>query len=74
MNEDLIRVKIGKGIAGLRADKGMTQGELADLVNVDRYQISRLELGKRNITIIPLRNIINALNSNLSDFFKSVDL
>ena len=74
MDENLTKVKIGKGIAAWRIKKGLSQDKLGQLVNTDRYQISRLELGKRNIKAIPLFEIIEALDITLSEFFKSIDM
>jgi transcriptional regulator with XRE-family HTH domain len=45
------REKIGKDIRTLREEKGFSQDELADIMEVHRSTISKIETGKFAITI-----------------------
>lgn len=51
----------GQRITALRNEKGMSQDELALILNIDRTKLSKIECGKRSLTIEEL-NI-------LSEFF-----
>ena len=54
--------KIGARIRIKRESLGMTQQELADMVNVTRNTISRYENGETEIGVIMLKNIADALS------------
>lgn len=45
------REKIGKRIRAIREEKGLSQDELADIMEVHRSTISKVETGKFAITI-----------------------
>ena len=54
--------KIGARIRIKRESLGMTQQELADMVNVTRNTISRYENGETEVGVITLNNIADALS------------
>ena len=60
--EALTLEKIGARIRNKRESLGMTQQELADMVNVTRNTISRYENGETEIGVITLNNIADALS------------
>ena len=60
--EALTLEKIGAKIRIKRESLGMTQQELADMVNVTRNTISRYENGETEIGVITLNNIADALS------------
>ncbi len=60
--EALTLEKIGARIRIKRESLGMTQQELADMVNVTRNTISRYENGETEIGVIMLKNIADALS------------
>ena len=64
----------GKAITGqrikfFREKNNLTQQELADLINSERQYISKLESGKKNMTLNNLDKIIEALNCEPLEFF-----
>lgn len=65
----LIKEKVGKRIKELRLDNKLTQEKFAELCGLDRTYITSLERGQRNISIVNLEKITNALNISLRDFF-----
>jgi len=67
-----IRILIGKRIQIFRKEKNLSQEDLANLANLDRTYISSVENGKRNISIININNICNAVGIRLSDLFKEL--
>ena len=60
--EALTLEKIGARIRIKRESLGMTQQELADMVNVTRNTISRYENGETEIGVIMLKNIADAFS------------
>lgn len=65
---------IGKMIKELRVKKELSQEELANLLSVNRATIANYESGRRTLTIDKLEEILEALNTNLTDFFNSNNL
>jgi transcriptional regulator with XRE-family HTH domain len=59
--EDLI-ASIGLRVAELREALDLTQQELADLAGMQLKDYQRIELGKRNITLVTLVRVADALN------------
>lgn len=67
-NELEIRKSIGATIRAGRLNKGFTQAMLAEKVEMDEKQLSRLEAGKHFPTLKTLISIINVLGMQLGDF------
>lgn len=66
----MIEKYVGERIKELRGQMGITQEQLALKAELDRTYISGVETGKRNISIVNLEKIINALGSNFMLFFE----
>ena len=64
-----IKVLVGKRVKELRNRLGISQEELADMVGLDRTYITSVECGKRNISIVNIEKLANALQVSLKDFF-----
>lgn len=65
----IIQRRFGKRIQELRKEKGLTQEDLADLVEVDRSYMGFVERGERNPTLDKIIKIAKALKITLSDLF-----
>lgn len=63
---------IGKRIKFLREQRNLSQQDLADLLNVDRQYIWKLETGKKNLTLDYLDKIIFKLNCKHEDFLNII--
>jgi transcriptional regulator with XRE-family HTH domain len=61
---------LGKKIKQMRNQKGLTQEELADRCELTKGYISQLENNINSPSIATLTDILSALGSNLSEFFK----
>jgi transcriptional regulator with XRE-family HTH domain len=61
--------KIGSRIKELRELKSMSQKDLAYTSDLDRSYIASVENGKRNISIVNIEKIANALKVSLKVFF-----
>ena len=64
-----IRILVGKRVKELRNKLKISQEELADIAELDRTYITSVERGKRNISIINVEKLANALQVSLSTFF-----
>lgn len=51
---------------------GISQEKLALKAEIDRTYLAGVETGKRNLSIISLEKIINALEISFSDFFQEI--
>ena len=64
-----IKQTVGKRIRELRNKLGVSQEELAAIVELDRTYITSVERGKRNISIVNIEKLAKALNVSLAEFF-----
>lgn len=64
-----IKLLVGKRVRELRNSIGISQEELADLAGLDRTYITSVECGKRNISIVNIEKLANALQVPLKEFF-----
>ena len=60
------RQRIGQHIAQLRKEKGMTQQDLADRVEMQRVHIARIEAGRYSVGLDTLTAIAQALGKRLA--------
>jgi len=58
----------------LREQKHFTQKDLADKIGSDQTFISKIEIGERRVDIIELKYICDALEMDLTEFVKKVEL
>lgn len=61
--------RFGENLKTIRTSKGFTQQYLADSLNIEVSQISRIERGL-NTSIIYIKKIAEALDVDAGDFFK----
>jgi transcriptional regulator with XRE-family HTH domain len=64
-----INIKIGDRIRELRKEKNLSQEALANLAEVDRTYMTKVENGKRNVTVKIIEKIILALETDFATFF-----
>ena len=64
-----IKILVGKRVKELRSKLGKSQEELADLAGLDRTYITSVECDRRNISIVNIEKLSNALGVTLRDFF-----
>jgi transcriptional regulator with XRE-family HTH domain len=60
-------LKVGERIRNLRLDYGLSQEKLSFECNLDRTYIGSVERGERNIAVLNLRKIANALKVTISE-------
>lgn len=61
--------KLGKRIKELRKNKGFTQEQLAELIDMEQNTISVIESGRNFPTLVTLEKIAKVLGFELADFF-----
>ena len=69
----MIQQRVGNRIRELRNNVGLSQEKLALSADLDRTYIASVENGTRNISIVNLEKIANALDCSLSDFFLGLE-
>lgn len=62
MNKNEYLVCFGKKVRELRKQRGLSQEALALLCDLDRSYIGGVERGERNVSLINIHKISNALN------------
>lgn len=65
-------VRLGRRIRLLRAKRGWTQQQLADMTGIGRVHVSELENGKREAGLRMLEKLAATLGLTLSDLLKDV--
>ena len=65
-----INMEIGEKIKNLRTILGLTQEELAERAELTKGFISQLERGLTSPSVSSLEDVLEALGTNISDFFK----
>lgn len=67
MNLELI--EFGLQLKALRKERGLSQEQLGLIAGLDRTYISGIERGVRNVSLINIFRIANALNVSAQDLF-----
>ena len=65
MNKEQQRQRIGTDIADLRKRRGMTQQQVADIAQMQRNHISRIEAGRHSVGFDTLQAIAEALDADI---------
>ena len=67
---DKISEQLGKNMKRIRAKKGMSQGDIARALEVDRGYISNIENGKKNPTLATIQKLADALKVSADELIK----
>lgn len=65
VKEEKLFKELGKRIASLRKEKGLTQAALGEKAGLDRVAIGYIEQGKRRATVTTLYRIAQSLDVSL---------
>ena len=68
----MTRKAIGARIRFLREQNGLTQVTFANMVNVERAYLSKIESGERNPSIDMLEHIAGGFDMSLSEFLEGI--
>lgn len=69
-----IKIIFGKAIKEYRTEKGVSQEKLAEICGLHRTYISEVERGVRNVSLINIQKICDALDIKISTVFKHIHL
>ena len=64
-----IKEELGKKIKRMRVNRGLTQEQLAEAVDVSQRTLSGIEIGENFVTAETLDKIIKALNTTSEELF-----
>ena len=67
MEFNQIQIKVGERIKKLREDKGISQQDLAAMCNFEKGNMSFIESGTRNLTLLSLYKISKSLGVEIKD-------
>lgn len=70
MNSEKLLKEFGLHLKTIRKEKKLSQEQLADLADLDRTYISGIERGMRNISLINIFRLAEALNISPSKLFQ----
>lgn len=62
-----VLVKFGERVRELRKERGLSQEELAFKADLHRTYIGMIERAEKNITLVNVEKIANALETNIND-------
>jgi|TARA_B110000908_G_C9880087_1_gene282188 transcriptional regulator with XRE-family HTH domain len=65
-----ILVNFGQRVREIRKDKGLSQEELAHKADLHRTYIGMIERAEKNITLINIEKIANALEVDINNLIK----
>jgi transcriptional regulator with XRE-family HTH domain len=68
MDDREVLKKFGLNLKIERTKKGITQEELAEMIDVHEKYISKIETGKQNVTIKTLNKLSSALGVDMHKF------
>ena len=66
-----IKEELGKKIKRMRLNRGLTQEQLAEAVDVSQRTLSGIEIGENFVTAETLDKIIKALNTTSEELFST---
>ena len=62
--------KLGKNLKRIRTAKGMSQGEISRILEVDKSFVSNIENGKTNPTLSTIAKIAKAIGVSVDKLLK----
>ena len=65
-----ILISFGKKVREIRKEKGLSQEELSFRANLHRTYIGMIERAEKNITLLNIEKIANALEVNICELLK----
>lgn len=68
-----VKTKIGQRIKQLRETAEISQKDLSYAADLDRSYIASVENGQRNVSIVNIGKIANALGVTLKQFFEDAE-
>ena len=73
MNKPTMAQRVGAAIRERRIEKGHSQDQFADLIQMHRAYYSSIERGEKNITLNTLCRVADGLGSSMAELLAGVD-
>ena len=67
-------VRLGQAIRARRLERGMSQEELAHAAGLDRSHMGKIERGERNVTMLNVLKVADAVGTRSSELLAAADL
>ncbi|USX25535.1 helix-turn-helix domain-containing protein [Oxalobacteraceae bacterium OTU3CINTB1] len=74
LDKDSDLVRFGAVVRARRLGLGLSQEALADLAEIDRSHMGKLERGERNVSFLNILRIANAIHCKPSELFQAAGL
>ncbi len=69
-----IKEELGKKIKRMRLNRGLTQEQLAEAIDISQRTLSGIEIGENFVTAETLDKIVKALNTTTEELFATTHL
>lgn len=69
-----ILIKFGERVREVRKEKGLSQEELSFKADLHRTYIGMIERAEKNITLVNIEKIANALDVSINDLFNEKEI
>lgn len=66
--------KLGAAIRAVRLERGMSQEVLADAAGIDRSHMGKIERGERNVSVLNVARVSDALSISMASLLASAGL
>ena len=66
--------KLGAAIRSIRLERGLSQEALADAAGIDRSHMGKIERGERNVSVLNVARVADALNTSVSALMASAGI
>ncbi|WP_265563871.1 helix-turn-helix domain-containing protein [Sphingomicrobium arenosum] len=66
--------RLGTAVRSARKEAGFSQEALADAAGLDRSHMGKIERGERNVSVLNVVRIADALECTPSELFKAAEL
>jgi transcriptional regulator with XRE-family HTH domain len=73
-DKDKRLVKLGEAIRARRKELHLSQEELADYAGIDRSHMGKIERGERNVTLLNIARIADAMSCKPSELLADASL
>lgn len=67
-------LKLGAAIRAARLEHGLSQEALADAAGIDRSHMGKIERGERNVSVLNIARVSDALNVSIASLMASAGL
>lgn len=67
-------LKLGQAIRSVRLERGLSQEALADAAGIDRSHMGKIERGERNVSVLNVARVAEALGTSLASLMAAAQL